>query len=132
MPLHAEQQSLSVARGHPLFGKRDVDRALLEGHPFVSRRYLHSTDLMRVGLSDPQAIVDTMEAQLILRLSGKYLGYLPDHYAQNWVDGGEIPAIRPEDFSYRSQFYAVSAKQRIPNPLISRFISLLVENACGA
>jgi LysR family transcriptional regulator, transcriptional activator for bauABCD operon len=132
VPLHAEQQSLYVAQGHPLFGRGDIDRAVLEGQPFVSRRYLHSTDLMRVGLSDPQAIVDTMEAQLILIQSGEYLGYLPDHYAQNWVDLGAIQAIRPDEFSYKSQFYAVSVKQRIPNPLISRFISLLVEDATGA
>jgi LysR family transcriptional regulator, transcriptional activator for bauABCD operon len=132
VPLHAEQQSLYVAQGHPLFGRGDIDRAVLEGQPFVSRRYLHSTDLMRVGLSDPQAIVDTMEAQLILIQSGEYLGYLPDHYAQNWVDLGAIQAIRPDEFSYKSQFYAVSVKQRIPNPLISRFISLLVEDTTGA
>jgi LysR family transcriptional regulator, transcriptional activator for bauABCD operon len=127
VPLHAEEQSLYVAQGHALFGHAAIDRDMLDGHAFVSRRYLHSSDLMRVGLSDPQAIVDTMEAQLILILSGEYLGYLPDHYAQNWVDTGAVRAIRPDMFSYRSQFYAVSVKQRIPNPLVTRFIGLLVE-----
>ena len=73
-----------------------------------------------------------MEAQLILILSGEYLGHLPDHYGKNWIEQGAIQAIRPEDFGYRSQFYAVAVKQRIANQLITRFIGLVVEDQTGA
>ncbi len=129
-PLHKERQSLYCGQFHKLFNKTDsiTKAADFNGLPFVSRRYLHSADLMRIGLSDPQAVVDTMEAQLILIQSGEYFGYLPDHYAKAWVDTGELRVIRPEEFSYDSHFYAVFVKQRIPNQLIKRFIGLLLDD----
>jgi LysR family transcriptional regulator, transcriptional activator for bauABCD operon len=130
VPLHQERQSLYCGQYHKLFNKIETitNAADLGGLPFVARRYLHSADLMRVGLSDPQAVVDTMEAQLILIQSGEYFGYLPEHYAKAWVDTGELRVIRPGDFSYDSHFYAVFMKQRIPNQLIKRFIGLLLED----
>jgi LysR family transcriptional regulator, transcriptional activator for bauABCD operon len=130
--LHRERQSLYLSKHHKLFNVKGktADRGALAGHAFVSRRYLHSSDLLRVGLSDPQAIVDSMEAQLILIQSGEYFGYLPEHYAQAWVNSGELQVLKPSDFSYDSHFYAVFMKQRIPNQLIKKFIGLLLED-CG-
>jgi LysR family transcriptional regulator, transcriptional activator for bauABCD operon len=130
VPLHRELQSLYVSRQHNLFSVSEplAGKGMLDGHAFVSRRYLHSSDIIRVGLSDPHAVVDTMEAQLILILSGEYFGYLPEHYAQQWVSSGELRTILPGQFSYESQFYAVSMKQRIPNQLIKKFIELLQED----
>jgi LysR family transcriptional regulator, transcriptional activator for bauABCD operon len=130
--LHQERQSLYLSKHHKLFNAKGktADRDSLAGHAFVSRRYLHSSDLLRVGLSDPQAIVDSMEAQLILIQSGEYFGYLPEHYAQAWVNSGELQALQSSKFSYDSHFYAVFMKQRIPNQLIKKFIGLLLED-CG-
>jgi LysR family transcriptional regulator, transcriptional activator for bauABCD operon len=127
VPLHKEMQSLYVSRQHKLFKSDDASagKAMLDGHAFVSRRYLHSSDIIRVGLSDPHAVVDTMEAQLILIQSGEYFGYLPEHYAQQWVGSGDLRAILPGSCSYESQFFAVSMKQRIPNQLIKKFVELL-------
>ena len=127
--LYQERQSLYVSMHHRLFSASGptANRAALEGHAFVSRRYLHSSDLLRVGLSDPQAIVDTMEAQLILIQSGEYFGYLPDHYAQAWVATGELQALEASEFSYDSHFYAVFMTQRIPNQLIRKFLAVLQE-----
>ncbi len=131
VPLHRETQTLYVSRQHRLFktAGSSEDAGMLDGQAFVSRRYLHSTDIIRVGLTDPLAIVDTMEAQLILIQSGEYFGYLPEHYALQWVASGDLRAVLPGRFSYESQFYAVSMKQRIPNPLIKKFIELLVDGS---
>jgi LysR family transcriptional regulator, transcriptional activator for bauABCD operon len=130
-PLHRETQTLYVSRQHKLFNTAgsSEDTSMLDGQAFVSRRYLHSSDIIRVGLTDPLAIVDTMEAQLILIQSGEYFGYLPEHYAHQWIASGDLRAVLPGRFSYESQFYAVSMKQRIPNPLIKKFIELLVDGS---
>jgi LysR family transcriptional regulator, transcriptional activator for bauABCD operon len=126
VPLHREVQSLYVSRQHKLFDvSENAGKEILDGLAFVSRRYLHSSDIIRVGLSDPHAVVDTMEAQLILIQSGEYFGYLPEHYAQQWVSNGELRALLPGQYNYESQFYAVSMKQRIPNQLIKKFVELL-------
>ena len=86
---------------------------------------------MRVGQSDPQAIVDTMEAQLILIQSGEYFGYLPEHYAQDLVLKGELQVLDRNEFSYESHFFAVFMTQRIPNQLIKKFMGVLLED-CAA
>lgn len=133
VPLFHEQQSLYLSRHHKLFNPKGstVSREALKGHAFVSRRYLHSSDLLRVGQSDPQAIVDTMEAQLILIQSGEYFGYLPEHYAQYWVSKSELQVLDTEAFSYNSHFFAVYITQRIPNQLIKKFMGVLLED-CAA
>ena len=131
--LFQERQSLYLSKHHKLFSGKNAtaSREALKGNAFVSRRYLHSLDLLRVGQSDPQAIVDSMEAQLILIQSGEYFGYLPEHYAQNLVSRGELQALDAGEFSYDSHFYAVYITQRIPNQLIKKFMNVLLED-CAA
>ena len=131
--LFQERQSLYLSKHHKLFttGGVTANREALKGHAFVSRRYLHSLDLLRVGQSDPQAIVDSMEAQLILIQSGEYFGYLPEHYALDLVSRGELQALDANEFSYDSHFYAVYITQRIPNQLIKKFMTVLLED-CAA
>lgn len=134
VPLHSEKQSLYLSRHHKLFGTDDsaITPESFAEQAFVSRRYLHSFDLSRVGLSDPQAIVDTMEAQLILIQTGEYFGYLPEHYAKIWLDSGDLRVIKPSIFSYDSHFYAIFTTQRIPNQLIKKFMSILLEECAKA
>lgn len=129
--LFEERQSLYCARGNPLFERRDCDIShdSLAEHAFVARGYLHSDDLKRVGHQGAEATVETMEAQLILILSGDLIGYLPAHYAQSWVDRGELRALRDEQFSYNSTFFAVSQAGGSENPLVRRFLAVMTDEA---
>ena len=51
--------------------------------------------LARHGFKHSAATVESMEAQLILVLSGAYIGYLPEHYAQSWVEQGRLRVLLP-------------------------------------
>jgi DNA-binding transcriptional LysR family regulator len=127
LPVCAEKQSLYCAKGHPLFGveekaaERDLPR-----HAIVARGYLHSQDLKRLGYRQADATVEMMEAQLILILSGGFIGYLPAHYALPWVERGELRRLCDDKFGYESTFYAVSQKNA-ENPLLRRFLASLTE-----
>jgi DNA-binding transcriptional LysR family regulator len=123
--LFEERQSLYRARGHPLFTRRDRDitAAALSEHAFVARGYLHSEDLKRIGHRRAEATVDTMEAQLVLILTGEFVGYLPAHYAQPWIDRAELRCLRDEAFNYNSTFYAVVQSGSTESPLARRFLS---------
>ncbi|MDP6413186.1 MAG: hypothetical protein QF352_11370 [Arenicellales bacterium] len=46
-----------------------------------------------------------MESTALLILSGKYIGYLPDHFAQRWVDNGLMRAICAETYTFEDLFY---------------------------
>ncbi len=46
-----------------------------------------------------------MESIALMILSGKYIGYLPDHYASQWEKTYEMRAILPEIYRYEDEFY---------------------------
>jgi LysR family transcriptional regulator, transcriptional activator for bauABCD operon len=82
-----------------------------------------------IGHRGAEATVETMEAQLILILSGEFIGYLPAHYAEAWAARGELRCLDDGTFSYGSAFYAVSQSAGTENPLVRRFLSVLAEEA---
>ena len=127
LPLFTERQSLYCAKGHPLFDVPDkaIAASDLAAHAFIARQYLHRFDLVRIGHLEAEAIVDTMESQLMLILSGKYFGYLPSPYAQAWVRSGDLRAIKERPLSYDSTFFAMTAKRSAENRLVRRFLDLL-------
>ena len=135
-PLLEEKQSLYCARGHSLCALPDaaITSGVLSEHAFVARGYLHQFDLERIGHHGAAATVEMMEAQLILVLSGAFIGYLPAHYAEAWVESGELRALRDEHYGYASAFYLVIQRGGVENPLIQRFNAALLarRNQTGA
>ena len=47
------------------------------------------------------------EAVAHLVLSGAYLGYLPEHYAESFVNSGRMRALLPQEFQYNCEFSAI-------------------------
>lgn len=122
-----ERHSLYCARGHELFARSDeeIRKDDLARHAFVARGYLHQYDLQRVGHQSAEATVETMEAQLVLILTGAYIGYLPVHYAEAWVAQGALRPLRDRKLGYDSTICAVTQPSATENPLLRRFLSLL-------
>ena len=54
------------------------------------------------------------ESIATLILSGQYLGFLPDHYAQAFVQGGQMRAVQQAVFRYSCSF--LSIVRRSPQP----------------
>ena len=54
------------------------------------------------------------EAIATLILSGEFLGFLPDHYADAFVQRGQMRAVHPQLLNYRCDF--VSVLRRSPQP----------------
>jgi LysR family transcriptional regulator, transcriptional activator for bauABCD operon len=129
LPMLEEKQSLYCARSHPLFALPDarITNDVLSDHPVVARGYLHQFDLKRIGHHGEAATVEIMEAQLILVLSGAFIGYLPAHYAQAWVERGELRALRDEHYAYNSAFYLVTQRGGAESPLIQRFVAAILD-----
>lgn len=126
-----ERQSLYCGEGHRLFHvpQTELERADLSHEPFIARGYLHHQDLKRIGHREAAATVEMMEAQLVLVLSGAFIGYLPAHYARAWVEQGRLRAIAEPRFSYDSSFYLVTQRGGAENPLVRLFRDLMVRRA---
>jgi DNA-binding transcriptional LysR family regulator len=126
-PLFEERQSLYCSTRHPLacWPGDDVPAGALAEHAFVARGYLHSEDLRRIGHRRAAATVETMEAQLVLILSGEFIGYLPAHYAHSWRERGELRCLNEGAFSYGSPFFAVRTRAGFDNALVQGFLAAL-------
>ncbi len=111
-PLYREQQWLYCSDRHPLYSQRHIPEALVSELNVVRRSYWSQAELGRHGFKHSVATVDSMEAQLILILSGSYVGYLPEHFAQPWVDQARLRVLLPAAFGYQSQFSLVTRRGR--------------------
>jgi DNA-binding transcriptional LysR family regulator len=47
---------------------------------------------------------------MALLLSSRFIGYLPEHYAQPYVDSGELVAIAPDRRYYHLEIMAITKK----------------------
>ncbi|WP_417676914.1 LysR family transcriptional regulator [Roseibium sp.] len=111
IPLYDEQHYLYAASNHPLFeSDAPITTEQLRAHPFIRRGYWRAADEKRLLLGPVEATVHQIEPQLMLVLSGHYLGFLPEHLAQRWVEAGELVAVLPEDISYTCTFSLVLRK----------------------
>lgn len=111
-PLYREQQWLYCSDRHPLYGQRHVSEAQISELNVVRRTYWSRSDLGRHGFKHSVATVESMEALLILILSGACVGYLPEHFAQPWVDMQRLQVLLPSAFGYQSPFSLITRRGR--------------------
>ena len=124
-PLYREQHWLYCSDRHPLFDGRRIPAELITQQRMVGRGYWSQAELARHGFKHSAGTVESMEAQLILILSGGYIGYLPEHYAHPWVEQGRLRALLPATFGYQAPFSLILRRGRSREPLIQNFRDLL-------
>lgn len=110
--LFSETMYLYCGSTHALYGSSpDQEPASWEGlrqHAFAGLGY-HSPNMeltQTVGLIR-QATGYDQESIATLILSGQFLGFLPDHYAQSFVRERRMRALRPAVFQYSCDFFSI-------------------------
>ena len=128
--LFSETMSLYCGTRHPLFGAPDEqvppDWEALRAHAFAGLGY-HSPNMelsQQVRLSRKATAYD-QESIATLILSGQYLGFLPDHYAQAFARTGQMQTLRPELFRYDCQFFSIVRRSPQPSRAALAFQSCL-------
>ncbi len=119
--LYREQHWLYCSDRHPLYAQRRIPAEVVKQQRMVGRGYWSQTELARHGFKHSAATVESMEAQLILILSGAYVGYLPEHHAQQWVDRKRLKVLLPATFGYQAPFTLALRRGRSREPLIQSF-----------
>jgi DNA-binding transcriptional LysR family regulator len=127
--LYEETQRFYCGFGHPLFTvpERDIDVDAVRCHPIIGRTYWGQRDLRIFAVGGPRAVVSDMEAEARLILSGAYLGYLPEHFARPFVDGGRLRAIRSDLFAYTAPFQIAYSPDRSRQPVLKAFLRVAGE-----
>jgi DNA-binding transcriptional LysR family regulator len=126
--LAAEIHHLYCGRGHPWFDRpdRDLTQADFLKAAFSVRSYMHFDDTYRLGRVTARATVGSMEAQEILILSGRYVGFLPAHRGGLWESRGSMRAVKRSDWSLTSRFYASHGRGPDGEALRSAFMRELL------
>lgn len=125
-PLFEEEQTLYCGASHALFKRADDSIALedLTAAAYAGRGYPEETQPLQLK---PATTSDSMEGLAIFVLSGRFIAYLPTHYALQWVERGLMRPIKPRRFAYRSQFHAVTRKAGVPTLVLRTFMNDLME-----
>lgn len=129
MPLYEEEHGLYCHAGLPFAGPARASPALAEqlrGARVVARGYLRRRDLDLLRVESASSTADNVEAQAMLMLSGGCVGFLPLHYAAQWVATGELVRLLPDRMILKSEFSAITRRMK-PIPLVNGFLSDLEE-----
>lgn len=123
-PLFDERHELHCGSSHPLFARapNGIDPAELRGQDYVVRGYIpRSTELSEEIVRWAAKAFD-MEAMLHFVLSGRFIGYMPMHYAERWVMRGELRPIRPDVFAHVSTFEFATRVDTTEPRLVDAFL----------
>lgn len=127
-PLYSEQMFLYCGAGHPLIGR---------GESRITSREIRQYKYAGIGFHSPNMIVSHRlrlkraadvydeEALAALVLSGRYLGFLPDHYARGFVERGMMRRLRPDLYHYQSDHAAIVRHAPKPSRLVENFLDCL-------
>lgn len=119
--LFTERQFLYCGDLHPNFAKErwalhDVAQQKYAGHicPLPDDQATH-------GMLHSVSTVHNMESVALLVLSGRFIGYLPEHYASEWVRANRMRAILKDEFHYDNLFYCMVRKRASPSRIVKQF-----------
>ena len=118
--LYSEKQILCCGQDHPLFGLSDkqVKAKQLENALYAARCHMDGANLMDGVTFRSTAYTSNMEVLSLLILSGEYIGYLPRHFANPWIERNEMWPLAVQRFSYDSQI-SVAARKTLDYPAAS-------------
>lgn len=123
--LYDERSLLYCAVGHPLFY---VDDQQLEDQRLNVQDAIAPTFRLPPEVqSHYQALNCTAsasdrEGMAFLILTGRFIGYLPDHYAAAWVQQGRLRALKADSRFYDLSLAAVTRKGRRPHLVLESFL----------
>jgi LysR family transcriptional regulator, transcriptional activator for bauABCD operon len=128
--LFPEQMHLYCARTHPLFLLPDaqISDELIAAQKYAGLGY-HSPNMLvgnELNLVRHATAYD-QEAVATLIMSGRYVGYLPDHYAGPLVEQGNLRIIGAQTFHYVCEFSAIWRRAPRPSRVLQTFIDCLAE-----
>jgi len=128
-PVFSEVQKLYCANGHPLYDTSDaaLTNELLEAQSFAGRTYMLSEAICGVKFRWAAA-TPHMEGTLLLLLSGAYIGFLPNHYADEWVRSGRLRLLAPGRMTFEDKFHIAYPRNK-PSRAAETLAQAIIEGA---
>lgn len=126
--LYDEESLLYCGAGHSLFALPDKQLTLSlinRQDTVVPAAAITRENKMQLRKMHFSASATDREGIAFLILSGHYIGFLPVHYAQGWVDEKRMRQLRPKELNFRTHYAAITRKGAKPNLVLQTFIKEL-------
>jgi DNA-binding transcriptional LysR family regulator len=113
-PLFRERQVLFCAAGHALFKRPQISLEDLQQADRVQHPY-RSVQVREPFQSAPSsAQTEQVDGALAFILSGRHIGYLPEHIAAPWLARGRLRALQAEALGFEVQFHLARHRGQHP------------------
>ncbi|MDP5293199.1 LysR family transcriptional regulator [Oceanimonas sp. CHS3-5] len=129
-PLYTEEHRFYCGRRHPLYGVEPTELSLerVGSYPISSRTYVQQAEIPLIRPYLGAAFVSNMEAQAMLIRSGRFLGFLPVHFAASWVASGEMKELALPELRWHSEFCLAMRATPAPQEVVRVFVDDLVSS----
>ena len=131
-PLYQEESFLYCSKDHPFFylDNTQLTNAMISKSDAVVLSYQQTPEIKQsLQKLNSTASATDREGIAFLILTGRYIGYLPDHLARQWVTDRKVRAIKPDRFRITSSYSAVTRKSSRSNIILDTFMELLDNTA---
>lgn len=126
LPLYKESSELYCEKRHPLFNEESVTAKTLRTYPAVIPSYEQTPAIKKIYKKlNEAARASDREGIAFLILTGRYIGFLPTHYAKRWVDSGEMRSICADELNYDTAYTIITRKAAQYNLVLETFLGLL-------
>jgi DNA-binding transcriptional LysR family regulator len=125
--LYDEESRLYCGHLHPLFdaGSRAEPAQILAAAAVVPTGNQPADARQMLGEMQAAATASDREGTAFLVLSGEFIGFLPVHYAERWVSEGRMRALLPQQFSFRTDYAAITRRAGRPGPVLLTYLEEL-------
>jgi DNA-binding transcriptional LysR family regulator len=127
-PLYDERSYVYCAVGHPLFSLPEAEMGsnVLQDYECINHRYAIHRDKLNFARYDSfSASATQVEAVALLVKTGRFVGFLPEHYAANLVAQGQFRAVRPDLINIVTPFNLILRHNTVRSPLVKAFAQAL-------
>ena len=94
-------------------------------YPFAARSYMNEASICGVSFNW-SAVTAHMEGTALLISSGAFVGFLPRHFAEEWVLRERMRSLMPEVFTFNDRIQ-VAYRHKDPNPAAEIFAAALTK-----
>lgn len=125
--LYSESSFLYCGKNHPLFNQcSSINLNELKKWQAILPNYAITSEAVKLHqLLDCKATASDREGIAFLILTGKFLGFLPDHYAKKWVEDGVMQPVLKDKMHYSTPMCLITHKGKSHNNILKTFMEML-------
>lgn len=126
LPLYKERSQLYCSYQHPLFDQDDPELDSLSQWDAVVPAYAQTPEIKSLHQHlKATATATDREGIAFLILTDCYIGYLPEHFAERWVQQGMMRPLSTDEMFYETEFAAITRKGARANLVLETYLEEL-------